>query len=130
MAVKAIPLPEQLHRAEQQIVLRRVAVNRRMKRLNRDVRRRLAFPLALMATAGMGLAIRVWFKRRSQAPEHETRIRDSHVQSGKMVRFFGKLVEIIAMARALSMALPPDRGCHTPPKTGVATLGRATNISP
>ena len=118
MAVNDAPLPAQIDKAEQLIVLRRLAVSRNMKRLSKDVRQGLATPAALLATAGLGLAIGVLLKHRIQATADTTVTKGGETQSGKMAHIFGNLLKIIAMVRTLAAALPPDRICRTQPKPG------------
>lgn len=118
MAVNDAPLTAQIDKAERQIVLRRFAVSQNMKRVNKDVRQGLVLPAALIATAGLGLAIGVLLKRRTHAPANTRAIKGGETQSGKMAHIFGNLLKIIAMVRTLAAALPPGITCRTPPKPG------------
>ncbi len=112
-----IPLSVQIDKAERQIVLRRLAVSRNMKRLNKNVRQGLAFPATLLATAGLGWAIGALLKRRPRGHAHPTSIKNGETSAGKMTHIFGKLLKIIAMLRTLAATLPPDMSCRTQPKT-------------
>jgi hypothetical protein len=92
-------LTEQIDELEQTIELRRYLIERNISALRRDARKHLATPQALFTSAGLGMAVGVILRKRSNATQ-------SRSDTWKLTQVLTNLFKIAAIARTLAATLP------------------------
>lgn len=103
----------QIHQLEQRIILRRQLINHKAGKLRCNFRQALTKPATLLTAGSIGLAMGVMLK-------HRTRATSTYTKTGKLTQLFANALKLIAMARALAMALPADSPyCTYPNKPGI-----------
>lgn len=92
-------LSDQICELEQNIGLRRYLLDRNLTALRRNARKRLATPQALFASAGLGMAVGVILRKRSNLIKSQN-------DTGKLTQVFSNLFKFAALVRTLAAALP------------------------